>query len=239
VTTRGQPSRLGSGQARVYVYALLERRVPIAPMRGHRLETMNVAGVYAVVERLDEVPAMTEQTLREQYAMVVRLAKSAPAILPARFGSLVDRDELARVIALRRAVLRRAFARVRGKQQMTVRVFGPAEPRASRQSSTGTDYLLSRAAARPRLPVIARTISAAVRPLVDGEHIDAGRGGIRVTLNHLVQRGRVTRYRLLVQAAIAETDPQATVVTSGPWPPFAFAPDLWPLLTDEDDQHPS
>jgi hypothetical protein len=211
--------------------------VPIAPTRGHRLEMMNVAGVYAVVERLDEAPAVTEQTLREQHAIVVRLAKGAPAILPARFGSLVERDELSRIIARRRAVLRRAFAMVRGKQQMTVRVFGPAErPRASRQSSSGTEYLLGRAAARPRLPAIARTISAAVRPLVGGEHIDAGQGGIRVTLNHLVQRGRVPRYRSLVEAAIADTDPDATVVTSGPWPPFAFAPDLWPLIADDDNE---
>jgi Gas vesicle synthesis protein GvpL/GvpF len=221
---------------RVYVYALLDRRVPIAPMRGHRLEVMNVAGVYAVVERLDEPPPMTEQTLREQHAMVVRLAKAVPAILPARFGSFVQREELARVMAVRRAVLRRAFDTVRGKQQMTVRVFGPAErARASGPSSTGTDYLLRLAAARPRLPAIARTISAAVRPLVGGEHIDPGRGGIRVTLNHLVQRGRVTRYRLLVQAAIAQTDPEANVVISGPWPPFAFVPDLWPLITEDDE----
>ncbi len=221
----------------IYVYALSDRRVPIAPMRGHRLETMNVAGVYAVVERLDEMPAMSEQTLREQHAIVVRLAKSAPAILPARFGALIERDELARVIASRRVALRHAFETVRGKQQMTVRVFGPAEhPRTPRPSSTGTDYLLNRASARPRLPAIARTISAAVRPLVSGERLDPGRGGIRVTLNHLVQRGRVPRYRLLVQAAIVETDPDATVVVSGPWPPFAFAPDL---LTTEDDERSS
>jgi hypothetical protein len=208
--------------------------VPIAPMRGHRLEMMHVAGIYAVVERLDEAPAMSEQALREQHAIIVRLANNAPAILPARFGALVDRDELARIIASRRAVLRRAFETVRGKQQMTVRVFGPAEHRrAARPVSTGTDYLLSRASVRPRLPAIARTISAAVRPLVSGERVDPGRGGIRVTLNHLVQRGRVTRYRSLVQTAIAETDPEATVVTSGPWPPFAFAPDLW---SDDDEQ---
>jgi hypothetical protein len=209
--------------------------VPIAPARGHRLEMMSVAGVYAIVEALEEAPPVTEQTLREQHAIVVRLAKNAQAILPARFGSLVERDELSRIIALRRAVLRRAFALVLGKQQMTVRIFGPAErPRASSRSSTGTEYLLSRAASRPPVPAIARTISAAVRPVVGAEQIDAGQGGIRVTLNHLVQRGRVTRYRSLVEAAIAETDPDATVVTSGPWPPFAFAPDLWPLIADED-----
>jgi len=214
----------------LYVYALIDRRVAPPQLSGRRrLEIVDLGGVFAAVERRTETPAITEQALRDQHQIVVRLARTAKAILPVRFGTLIERDELWRVIRERQAVFEEAFEQVHGKAQMTVRVFGQAKrsPRATAPLS-GTDYLRARAtASRPRLPKIAREIIDAVRPLVSAEAIDAARGNVLVTINHLIERTRAPQYVSAVEPLIdtfKTSDRRVTV--SGPWPPFAFAPDL-------------
>jgi hypothetical protein len=149
------------------------------------------------------------------------------AMLPVRFGALVERSELERVIDLRRAVLLRALRQVRGKAQMTIRVFGRATdpPRASRLTATGTDYLRERAAAsRPVVTPAAEELRRAVRALVSAERLDPGRGALQLSMHHLVPRARVDDYQARADRVL-ESTPQ--LVLSGPWPPFAFAPDLW------------
>jgi hypothetical protein len=244
----------------LYVYALLDKRVaPPTPggvrvgsergqsrvragsergltLRQRRIEVIEVGGVFAAVERLSEPPAISEQALRDQHQIVVRLARTAGAILPVRFGTFVDRQELERVVDARQDVLVEAFRKVRGKAQMTLRVFGPPVRIATPQSSrSGTDYLRARAALRtPRLPKRARAIVEAVRPLVSAETIDPGHGPVRVTVNHLIDRKLAAQYVSVVEPLLRTSpahgprstsrDPQVTV--SGPWPPFAFVPDL-------------
>jgi len=212
----------------LYVYALLNAAVPAPRLPGHRIEIIKVAGLLVAVERLVEAPGISESTLRAQHQIVVRLGRAANAILPVRFGAFLDEDELERVIRLRRGTLRKALQDVRGKEQMTVRIFGPAKrPESAVAAVSGTEYLLARAAsARAPLPPVAGAIGRAVRSLVTSERIDGGRGGIQATLNHLVRRGRAAHYRSLVNAAVAEVELPAAIVVSGPWPPFAFAPDL-------------
>jgi hypothetical protein len=212
-----------------YVYAILDARVRPPRIRGHRLEIVSVADFFTAVERLTEAPEMSETSLRDQHQIVVRLGRAARAILPVRFGAFVGALELARVLRLRRRVLRRALRDVRGMVQMTVRVFGTAERRGGvRDAASGTDYLRARAeSARVVLPSVALAIREAVRDLVVSERVTAGRGAVQVTVNHLVPRGRAARYRSAVARAIAGTSSPAVVVTSGPWPPFAFTPDFW------------
>jgi hypothetical protein len=212
----------------IYVYALLEERTSAPRVSGHRVEVIDIGGVAVAAERLAEAPALSEAALRDQHRVVVRLAGAAPSILPVRFGSFVERAELERVLRSRAAMLREAFHEVRGKTQMTVRVFGPVEPAPTRpEPRSGTEYLRARAASNtPRLSPIARAVSEAVRPLVSAERVDAGRGGVQITLNHLIARGRARRYRSSVDVAVG-AEAASSVVVSGPWPPFAFAPDLW------------
>jgi hypothetical protein len=220
---------------RYYVYALLD--APLAGrLRGaRRMEFVGGGGLFAAVERHAAPPALSEKTLRSQHRRVVALARAARAILPVRFGAWVDADELARLLRLRRGVLRDALKAVRGKEQMTVRVLGRAEaPSPVRARDSGTAYLLARAAsARPVVPPVAKVIQRAVAPLVASETLDPGVGEIQVTLNHLVSRGSSRRYRSLIASAIADLDAGPPVVVTGPWPPFAFAPDLW--LTETED----
>lgn len=222
--------------SRVYVYALLGSKATVERRRGTSIEVIPVGGMFAAVERLADRPPLSEAALRRQHEIVVALARVSDAVLPVRFGAFMDVDELAQVIRLRQGVLRRALQRVRGHDQMTVRLFGQARARVVPQSSaTGTAYLRSRAvAARPALTPAARAIIAAVSPLVSAQRIDAGRGGgVQATIDHLVRRRSVARYRRLVETCAARMDPPPVVAVSGPWPPFAFAPDIW--LTDPED----
>jgi hypothetical protein len=50
---------------------------------------------------------------------------------------------------------------------------------------------------------------------------------VQVTLHHLVRRGDAARYVAAVEASLGGLKVPPHVVISGPWPPFAFAPDLW------------
>jgi len=224
----------------VYVYALVEARSrrPLTPpraramqVRGHRIQLIPVGTIQALVELLEVPPALSEESLRAQHDIVVALARRFDAILPARFGAAVDIAELERLVVLREKSLRKALARVRGREQMTVRVFGP-EPQAGIKTGmpvSGTAYLHGRRqAARARVPASGRRIRRAVKSIMDRERIDTGHGRVQATLHHLIQRGRHEQYRALVRKALEGFPTDGGIVISGPWPPFAFTPDLWP-----------
>ena len=150
------------------------------------------------------------------------------AILPARFGSLVDRAELERVVALRHDAIAEALALVAGCEQMTVRVFGEASTAAPAAAAptSGTRYLQQRADAERAVPGAARPLADAVRALVRAERIVRGERGVIVTLYHLVARGASGEYQQALEPLRA-TWPGPGFIVSGPWPPFAFAPELW------------
>jgi len=210
----------------LYVYALLSDTRRELSLPDARMELVRFGNIAAVVEPRRTRPAATERALRKQHRIVQELHEVADAILPVRFGALVERGELGRIIDLRRGALLSALRHVRGKVQMTLRVFGPAtdEPRMTALGGTGTDYLKARAAAtRPVLSPAAEDVQQAVRALITAERVDPGRGALRCSIHHLVGRARVDDYQARVNTLI-ESTPE--LVLSGPWPPFAFTPDL-------------
>jgi len=191
--------------------------------------------VYAAVERLDERPAISEAALRAQHEIVARIAAKVDAILPARFGSLVELEELERVVALRREAIRDALTLVRGRTQMTVRVFDAEAhaavaplAHAATQATSGTEYLHARRQAAVRAqPQAVAAIAAAVKDIVAAERSEAGQGRVAATVYHLVEHARVDKYRKRI-ARIPSGPDRQTLSVSGPWPPFAFVPELWP-----------
>lgn len=218
--------------SRLYVYALVDERLPRASVHGHRIESVAVGGIYALAERTDRMPPVSEEALREQHAIVMRLAERAHAILPARFGSLLEDDELARVVAHRRDRLQAALDLVRDREQMTVRLIGATdrtpqtEAPAKSGASAGTRYLEQRrAAAGYPLPDAVARLSASMRADVVAEKAEPGRHGVRAVLYHLIQRGTSAAYcGRLAQVSSGAAPFEVTV--SGPWPPFAFTPEL-------------
>jgi hypothetical protein len=111
---------------------------------------------------------------------------------------------------------------------MTVRILGAVRPRPaarSHRSASGTAFL--RAKSAEALPHAARILRKGLHLLVEDERVDRGAGRIVATLHHLVVRNRVARYRTLVRTLVQGLDPESAVTVSGPWPPFAFVPDLF------------
>lgn len=218
----------------IYVYALVDRKLARTKLHGRPIESVAAGDLFALAQRTDRMPPISEDALREQHDIILQLAARVPAILPARFGSLVDEQELHKIATLRSAQLRAALDLVRGREQMTVRLMGaaetaenPARTATGVAAGPGLRYLEERrAAAGYPLPDAAERLSAAVRSLVSAEKAEPGQGGVRAMVYHLIDRGQSAAYCRALARAAADVAPFAVKVT-GPFPPFAFAPELF------------
>jgi hypothetical protein len=190
------------------VYAV----VPAAADLGRLPLRLVTAGRLAAVVASGRRRVATPRNLVAYDRTIRRLADRAPAILPARFNTIVnDEEEIATVLRERRARLSSALRQVRGRVQMTVRV--PVGRVAAAGRPTGTAYLHARRI--PELDPLRRAVARWVRE----ERLEP-RAGL-ASLYHLVPIGAIDAYReALVTAADAAG---LRLVVSGPYPPYAFA----------------
>ncbi len=160
------------------------------------------------------------------------MAKLVSAILPVRFGqSLPDERSLVSWLADREKGFVKALARVEGCVQMTLQVFGEAAERMERtqraagSAGAGTRYLEERRRALS-LPEIA-PLREALRPLLRAERVERSLGhGVLVGFAYdLIGRADSGEYARLV-AEIAPRLGGFRIAARGPFPPYAFAPDL-------------
>ena len=228
----------------ICVYALVSSppaRLGVTGTAGERLRVITADRIFAVVGELRRAPAPSVRNLRRYAVVIESIASRVPAILPARFGTTVtDRGELTFILRSRRATLRQRLRAVRGRAQMTIRLLesesgdGPSPSRSTVTGRTrlrlgsgatqGTQYLQRRReiAANARAVPEFESVRNIVRRYVKDERVDK-RGGV-VTINHLVPRASVARYRDLVERAA--DDNGVRLIVSGPFPPYAFA-DNW------------
>ena len=210
---------------RLCVYAIVSGGASPSAFRareGERLRLIRHGRLAAVVRKVPHAPAPTTVNLRRYDRTMQAIAKRFDAMLPARFGTCVSREELIFILSSRRAALAPALARVRGRVQMTVRLVGDGPhrpPPSDTRPPSGVDYLRarSREAAVPEFD----PLRATVRRWVRAEHVDR-RGGV-ATVYHLIPRSSVDAYRAAVQRAGAAGG--LHLIVSGPWPPYAFAAD--------------
>jgi hypothetical protein len=222
----------------VYLYALVGERPAEEPgvgLGGEPLRLVPCGDVVAVVGDVERRPSLDPDAMRGHDAVVQRLAGLVEAILPARFGATSGEAELAQAVAARAPALRDALALVRGREQMTLRVYGtagpppaaPPAPPADPAQGPGARYLArrrERARAARSLPEI-EPVSRAVAPGVHATRIRRhATPPLLATVYHLVERGQAPAYRARVEAARPELRGDLRVVISGPWPPYAFAP---------------
>jgi hypothetical protein len=155
------------------------------------------------------------------------LAARFPAMLPARFDTFVDEDELMFILSSRRVSLARALTMVRGRVQMTIRVLprGEADDRAIAQAGeervgavTGRDYLAGKARAA-RAVAGFEPVRAAVARWVRDERVER-RAGVS-SVYHLIPRSSTSAYRRAVRTSAASAG--LRLIVTGPWPPYAFA----------------
>jgi hypothetical protein len=213
---------------RLYVYALADRGLPRRlRVKGRALDVIAAGPLDAIVERHRPPPDVSEASLREQHAIVGELFRRRVALLPVRFGSLIDAADLARRVAAAEPALRAALAHVRGRAQMTVRVFGEpdAAPDVPRAPGTGAEYLTARLAqSRPPAATVA-AIRDALGGLSVDEQVEGAKGHVRATVYHLVPETKLRAYLKAAETLRAALAPLRVTVT-GPWPPFAFVPEL-------------
>lgn len=221
------------------VYALVEmdRRAALRAPRGaggERTRLVPVGRIGAVVGEVASAPEPGERAVRAHDAVVRAAARSWRAVLPVRFGTIAgDARALRRAIRDRRPAVARALAQVRGRVQMTIRVFGTpapivgaADPVVDRRAGPGTRYLRRAAAidARSRRVPQLDPIRAAVADLVREERVEPHASAPLVaSVFHLVDRDRARAYVRRVRAASASA-PLRLAVT-GPFPPYAFGPE--------------
>jgi len=226
----------------MYVYAILGD-APTAPLghglAGEPLTLLRAADLVAAVGAMDEPPAASREAVLGHDAVVRRLSDVSAAILPTRFGMVDDASALTEWLRAAADVLGDALRLVAGREQMTLHVFDGDEPPAvdavertddagaESASGPGTRYLALRRRQRRReesVPELA-PLRGRLDALVVAERTERrATPPFRATVYHLIERGRSADYRAAVDAGHALVR-GVRLRVSGPWAPYAFAPE--------------
>ena len=252
-----------------YVFALVDDMAAGKPGTGLSgpLGIRRIGSILAVVERRADVPPAEFGTLQRHQAVVTELASRVPAILPVRFGTLLDTDALEEVLGERAEDVAEGFDLVRDRVQFTWRRTQvrstktevrstktevrstktevrstktevrstkaevrstKAEVRSTKRTTatelSGGEYLRQAArAAKPAPPAGWRAIRSKLAGLVVAERYQPASATAPESLYHLVGRTETQRYRLLADRLASSS---ASVTVTGPFPPFAFTPEL-------------
>lgn len=226
---------------RLLVYAIVDgAKVPPAVAEpGSRLRAITVGRLAAVVGHRRNAPAPTPRNIRQYHRTMAAIADAVPAILPARFGTLVGEEELSFILRMRAVSLRNALRRVRGRVQMTIRIgnrggetipgTGALETSDPEVVSTGgrkgsggpgARYLRSRVAHENReTRRLLAPLRRSVQRWTEEEEVIV-RAGV-LSVYHLVPRRSAAAYARALHAAANAGG--LDVIVSGPFPPYAFA----------------
>jgi len=227
----------------LYVYAIVGRPVrarSLSSGAGVRLRAVIGGGAVAIVADCDGKPSPTTSALRKHDAVVRRIARAVPAILPVRFGTIIDTDRsLTGLLEAWSAELQPALALVERREQMTLRLFGRSAPVPEAPSPRslepetgdhpGTRHLtrLASAQARARSAPELEPLNQALAHIITAERISRhDTGPLLLTAYHLIPRGKARAYRGILKRRAAALGLRA--MASGPWPPYAFVPELQP-----------
>ena len=213
----------------VNVYAIVRAGGPltIRTRSGPVLWQLRCGQVAAVVRDVTGPPKASPARLRTYERQMRELAERFPALLPARFATVMAADELMFILSSRGRAFLRALGHVRGKSQMTVRVANRsamqrrADERARHgKGMSGREYLRARAreAAAQRVVPGFEPVRTAVARWVRDERVEH-RQGVS-TIYHLIPSTASARYRQAL--AEAATAAELRAVVTGPWPPYAF-----------------
>lgn len=176
----------------------------------------------------------------EHHQVVDALAEQGASVLPFRLFSLFSSDAAAvATLASRLGEMRRAFDRIRGRQEWVLRIGAPDPARletdaaTSRAVSSGTNFLQAKAAAKreaaARMTRVKEDTAAAFEALEQladaarSRDVD-GAGRLLLDAAFLVPPSRVEALReVLTRNAARLLRDGCRVSLTGPWPPYSFA----------------
>jgi hypothetical protein len=218
----------------LYIYAIADPGLDPGGevgLAGEPLAIVAGTRVAAVVGAMAAPPPVGEDALRAHDRVVRWLAGRAGAVLPARFGCVAgDADTLRAALDEAGAAHAAALERVRGREQMTLRVLDPDAPPAAvtetpadPAAGPGARYLAARAreSGASGIPGL-RPLLDRLAGLVRAETIERHQvPPLRASVFHLIDRGASAGYLDALRTA-APHFPELRVVASGPWPPYAF-----------------
>jgi hypothetical protein len=178
-------------------------------------------GPVGIVRTVAGEVSSTPQALRDHMQTVASLMGER-ALLPARYGTVVEEPELERLMQQRRESLLAALERVRGAVEVAVHAHPAAAPTSeAAPPRSGTEYLRRRLETQRSAeasPAALAALDARARATRPGKQPGAWA--------YLVERARLHEFL----AAVAELDrahPGLELVCTGPWPAFSFVGE-WP-----------
>src|SRR5919108_1576754 len=202
----------------LYLYAIAAGLGDVADLGGIQHEPLvrfSFRDTLVIAGDVTSIPVIAAENLKAQDALVRALHDRSAALLPMRFGMTIP--EVAAIhSALAYARIAKKLEEVRGREQMTLRIVGPAHANdPATDETSGTAYLMSRAKRRSPSEEMA-VISAGAASIVRGVHLEPiHQHGVHGSVYHLIERGRSEEYRRLIAAAAAE-GPHMRVIITGP-----------------------
>jgi hypothetical protein len=212
----------------VYVYAVREaepRDDSGVGLGAEPLRTVTSGSLAAVVSDVEGPRPVPDEDTLWDHERVVEALMARGAVLPMRFGSVLDDDAaVVELLRARDAELRDALARVTGAIELGVRAAWAVEepPSGDRPVANGAAYLQGLMQRRRRASDLAERIDTPLSALARDS-----RRRLLVTPNlplsgaYLVDQGRLEAFRARV-AALDEEIGAAQIVCTGPWPPYSF-----------------
>jgi hypothetical protein len=218
----------------LYVYAIADSPPSggLLGLGGSPLRTLG-DGPFAVVSehREPSMEAKADHLLAHEGVVEALMAESA--ILPVRFGTTLPDDAAVHALLRdRRDEFRSALANVRGAVELGVSAFGveargaefpePVGARMGAVSGPGTAYMLERLARVRQDERISEQVHEPLRALARDSRstVDADEPR-QLRAAYLVDRERVAEFEASVEQL--EDDLDATIVCTGPWPPYSFS----------------
>lgn len=211
----------------VYLYGISEEHAEAPPVDGLQdqpLRLVRSGGLSALVSDTAVSRLQGGESELWEHESAVEAWMCARDVLPAAFGTVLASDSAVRsVLEQRAAEFTSALRRVSGASELAVRAAWLDQHSPTPQGGAG--YLEVRLDARRRAEALARRLDGRLRPLsraararVLSDHATA------VSAAYLVDRERIPEFRSEVER-LADDVREATLVCTGPWPPYSFTRD--------------
>jgi hypothetical protein len=218
----------------IYVYAIGEpAAMPPEPrsrgLGGARLRVLDCNGLAAIFSRHRTLqPRPSPKALLSHEAVVEQLMARG-AVLPLRFGTILDGEpSLRETLAERHQELSLGLENVSGRVELGLRVLGEPPRERPQGPGSGHAYLMARHEAHRRAQRAARDVH---EPLAALAHAARLRTTVPppaiLAASYLVDRDQIDAFKARAGALAAARGDVSTVCT-GPWPPYSFVPEQQP-----------